>query len=234
MSAALAMPRRRVAVADDSPEYRAQKSNLVELAGFDAVPLMGRYANVDDLICAIGDSGASALICDHKLSEGNYAGFQGVEAVAYLYGSMIPAILVTDYVDSDLKYSIRKHRKRVPVLIRGSEMRPRIIQAGIEAWEKEVIHKEIPVARRPRRAFVVIDEVANPVNGETYTVFIPRWREHEAVSLPKDSIPADIRPALKKGSILIASVNTEAEKIDDLYFDNFELTPDEDLENEPA
>jgi hypothetical protein len=234
MSAAVAMPRRRVAVADDNPEYRAQKSQLIELAGFQAVPLPGQYADVNAFLHALGNSGASALVCDHKLSEGNYAGFQGVEAVAHLYGSVTPALLVTDYVDSDLKYSIRKYRKRVPVLIRGSEMRPKVIRAGIEAWEKEVIHKEIPVARRPRRTFVVIDEIASPGNGSMYTVFIPRWREHEAVSLPVDSIADDVRLGLKKGSILIASVNTEAERIDDLYFENFETTPDEDLDNEPA
>jgi CheY-like chemotaxis protein len=234
MSLAVATPRRRVAVADDNPEYRAQKSHLVELAGFHAVQMTGHFPSVADLIVALGKSGASALVCDHKLSEGNYAGFQGVEAVAHLYGSATPALLVTDYVDSDLKHSIRKHRRRVPVLIRGSEMRPRIIQSGIEAWEKEVIYKEIPVTRRPRRTFVVLDEIANAANGEMYTVFIPRWREHEAVSLPLDSIPIAVRPGLKKGSILLASVNTEAERIDDLYFENFETTPDEDLENEPA
>lgn len=234
MSAEIAMPRRRVAVADDNPDYRRHKSNLVALAGFDPVQLPGQYRVVDDLIRDLKSTGASALLCDHKLSEGNYAGFQGVEVVAKLYGSETPAILVTDYVDSVLKYSIRKHRKFVPVLIRGSDLLPSVIQEGIGAWEREVISHELPVERRPRRTFVVIDEVANQANGLVYTVLIPRWREHEAVSLPQDSIPSDIRPELKKGSILIANVNTEADRIDDLYFDNFELTPDEDLTHEPA
>jgi hypothetical protein len=66
------------------------------------------------------------------------------------------------------------------------------------------------------------------------TVFVPRWREHEAVSLPEDMVPTDIRASLKKGSVLTASVNTEADRIEDLFFEDFELTPDEDLESEPA
>src|SRR4051812_32806469 len=100
MPATLAAPRRRVAVADDNPAYRKQKSQLVEMAGFEAVPLTEQYSRMDDLLLAIANENASGLVCDHKLSEGNYAGFEGVEAVAALYGTTTPALLVTDYVDS--------------------------------------------------------------------------------------------------------------------------------------
>jgi hypothetical protein len=34
--------------------------------------------------------------------------------------------------------------------------------------------------------------------------------------------------------VLTALVNTEAERIEDLYFEDFRLTPEEDLKNEPA
>lgn len=231
MSATLERPaRRKVAVADDNPNYRAQKSRIVEVAGFEPVQLGGPYSSVHDLLAELYKQHATALVCDHKLSEGSYAGFEGVEAVAELYGSTIPAILVTDYGDSDeLRISIRRRRDRVPALIRGSEFDPENIVASIENWEQEVIRKEVPVWRRPRRAFVTIDEVANASNRWMHTVFVPRWREHEAISLPRDSIPAEMLQGLKKGSKLIASVNTEAERIDDLYFKDFERVPDEDL-----
>jgi hypothetical protein len=64
------------------------------------------------------------------------------------------------------------------------------------------------------------------------TVFIPRWREHEAVSISEDVIPPGLRKELKKETVLIASVNTEAERIEDLFFENFELVPPEDLTDE--
>jgi len=232
MPLATAKPKRRVAVADDISDNLAHKSDIVKLAGYDPVPLRGRYQTVQDLLAAVSREGVSGLVCDHKLNEGNYAGFEGVEVVAALYDSKTPAILVTDYMDGDLRVSIRKHRKRVPVLIKGSDLRPRTLTDGIEAWEKEVILHEIPLERRPRRAFLRIDEVAGGPNGPMVTVFVPRWREHEAVTLPQDMIPHELHSHLKKGALLIASVNTEAARIEDLFFDDFEAVPVEDLTDE--
>jgi hypothetical protein len=234
MPATLEQPRRRVAVADDNPTYREQRSHLVDLAGFEPVPLNDRYDQVQDLIDAIQKAGATGLVCDHKLTEGNYAGFEGVEAVAALYSLSIPGILVTDYGNTDLRQSIQRHRKLVPVLIRGTDLRPPKIAEGIAAWEQEVIGHDVPVSRRPRRAVVIVDDITPGASGRMLTVFVPRWREHEAVSLPEDMVPTDIRASLKKGSVLTASVNTEADRIEDLFFEDFELTPDEDLESEPA
>jgi hypothetical protein len=81
---------------------------------------------------------------------------------------------------------------------------------------------------------MTIDELASANNGWMHTVFVPRWRPHEAISLPSDSIPADLLPGLKSGSKLIASVNTEAERIDDLYFKDIEAVTDEDLTDATA
>jgi CheY-like chemotaxis protein len=228
MSVALERPRRRVAVADDNPRNRAQKSRILYIAGFDVIPLEDHYPHVGDLVEAVRRANATALICDHKLTEGRYAGFDGAEAVAELYGSTIPGILVTDYGDSELRH-IRKHRSKVPVVIRGSDFVELNIISGINTWEDEVLRHRIPVGRRPRRTLVTIDEIADQRNGGMYTVFVPRWREHEAVLLPGDAIPSEIASGLKKGSKLIASVNTEAGNIDDLYFKDFELVPEEDL-----
>jgi hypothetical protein len=232
MPVAVAKPKRRVAVVDDTPDNMAHKSDVVRLAGYDPVPLRGQYQSVQDLLAEVGRVKVTGLLCDHKLSEGNYAGFQGVEAVAALYGSKTPAILVTDYMDGDLRVSIRKYRKKVPVLIKGSDLRPRALIDGIEAWEKEVMRNEIPVERRARRAFVRIDGVKDGPNGRIVTVFVPRWREHEAVTLPQDVFPQGLHADLKKGALLIASVNTEAPRIEDLFFEDFEVVPPEDLSDE--
>jgi CheY-like chemotaxis protein len=234
MPMTLEKPRRRVAVADDIPDNLSHKSQMVELAGFEAVPLSGHFQQVKDLLGAVERAKASALVCDHKLTEGNYAGFEGVEAVAKLYGTTTPGILVTDYGDSELRQSIRKHKRRVPVLIKGTEFSPRLIVAGIDVWEQEVIQNDPPVERRPRRTAVMIDAVERGLKCRMLTVFVPRWREHEAIALSEEIIPEHLRPELNKGRVLLANVNTEAERIEDLYFDDFEMTPDEDLTREPA
>jgi hypothetical protein len=228
-----APPRRRVAVADDSPTYRRQKCQLVQLAGFEAVPLQATYHTVPEMISEIRRLNATALVCDHKLSEGNYAGFQGAEAVAAMYGTDIAALLVTDYLDSDLP-SITRYRSKVPVLIRGNEMRPALIVRGVSAWEEEVVRHEIPPQRRPRRAVVMVDDVTTGQQCKMLTVFVPRWRERDALRVSDDLLPETIRAQVRSGLVLTASINTEAERREDLFFEDFELTPDEDLEHEPA
>jgi hypothetical protein len=141
--------------------------------------------------------------------------------------------LVTDYTAPDIN-SIRVYRRRIPVLVPGSELRPERIAQGFQQIDQEVIEKQVPLARRPRRALVEIHELVEGPRGRLLTAFVPRWREHEAIVIPEELIPADIRANLKKGTILLASINTEAERSEDLFFEDFELTPDEDLDHEPA
>lgn len=233
MPAKKTAPRRRVAVADDNLSYRKQKSQLIAIAGFDAVPLEGRYPTIQDMIAEIREKKATALLCNHKLTEGNYAGFQGVEAVASLYGTAIPGILVSDYVDTDLA-SITKYRRKVPVLIRGTDLKAGGIVNAISAWEQEVYDHNVPLQRRPRRAVVMVDEVSSGVRGRTLTIFVPQWREHEAIAISEELIPEQFRGSLKRGTVLTANINTDADHREDLYFEGFQLTPDEDLNHEPA
>jgi hypothetical protein len=148
-----------------------------------------------------------------------------------LYGGKLPALLVTDYGEREL-LSIRRYRRRVPVLIRGGKLDPDAIAGGIEAWEQEVINANLPLGRRPRSTIVIIDEVDDGPKGKVLTVFVPRWNQHESVCLPEEMFPKDIRPELKKGRMLTATVNTDAESIEDLYFEDFKLTPDEELKHE--
>src|SRR5262249_7743526 len=103
MPTTLPQTRRRIAIADDKPDYLTQKSQVVRMAGYEPVPLGGKYHAVGELLAELQTVKAEGLVCDHKLSEGNYALFQGAEVVAALYGSATPALLVTDYVESDLQ-----------------------------------------------------------------------------------------------------------------------------------
>ena len=82
---------------------------------------------------------------------------------------------------------------------------------------------------RLRRAVVMIDDVVPGVKWRTLIVFVPRWREHKPIFISEELIPKGMRKDLKKGTILTATINTEAERSEDLCFTNFRLTPDEDL-----
>ena len=226
--------RRRLAIVDDNANHRNMLGLKAKLAGFEPVPLQQTYPIVDDLLSGIRKARVYGALCDHRLREGNYAGFDGAAAVAALYDDQKPAILVTDYGKVDIDTSIRTFRRRIPVLIPTSEALPDRIIQGLEACEREVVLHEIPISRRPRRALVMIDEVVQSPNGGQVIAFVPQWRANEAVSFPELIIPDALRAELKKDRILIAWVNTDAELNEDLFFENFELPPDETLPHEPA
>ena len=233
MSATVTPQKQKIAIADDNLSYLVQKSQIVQMAGFEPLQLRGQYHAIQDLLDEVRNGKAEALVCDHKLSEGNYANFDGVEVVAALYNSHTPALLVTDYVDSDLD-SIRRYRRKVPVLIRGGSFTQSAIKKGLKDWQEEVINHNIPLHRRARRAVIMIDDIIEGPKGRTLTIFVPRWREHEAISISEDIIPQNLRKDLKKGNVLTASINTDTELREDLFFEDFRLVPDEDEKHETA
>jgi hypothetical protein len=97
-----------------------------------------------------------------------------------------------------------------------------------EDWEK------IPLALRPRRALVLIGDVTEGPDGRQVTAYVTQWNPHEAVHFPESLVPEAIRPYLKKDTFLLASVNIDAEKAEDLYFKDFELLPGRDSADESA
>jgi hypothetical protein len=226
-AATLPKKRRRLAIVDDDRNHRTMLGLKVKLAGFVPVPLEQAYPSVADLLENIRRKRVFGALCDHRLREGNYAGFDGAEAVAALYDRRKPAILVTDYGRVDADGSIRAFRRRIPVLLPTSEALPDCIAQGLEACEREVIKHEIPIHRRPRRALVMIDEVVGNSSARQVIAFVPQWEPNEAVRFPESIVPVRLRSELKKGRFLIALVNTDAELNEDLFFENFELPPDE-------
>jgi len=80
----------------------------------------------------------------------------------------------------------------------------------------------------------MVDEVVQSPSGPQVIAFVPQWHTNEAVSFPESIVPIRLRAELKKDRFLIARVNTDAELNEDLFFENFELPPDESLPHEPA
>jgi hypothetical protein len=55
-----------------------------------------------------------------------------------------------------------------------------------------------------------------------------QWDSKQEVGFPLDLVPKKLQAAVKPGKLLIAEVNIEAERQEDLFFDKFEL-PDADV-----
>lgn len=85
---------------------------------------------------------------------------------------------------------------------------------------------------RPVRAIVIVDEISGTVGNRIYTVYVPRWNEDKTIKLTENIFPEQIREKIQKGSFLTASINADTDRLEDLVFEDFELTPEEDLTNE--
>ncbi len=56
---------------------------------------------------------------------------------------------------------------------------------------------------------------------------MPQWDPDVPITFPESAVPESIRRHLRKDAVLLASVNTDAERREDLYFKDFELPPTE-------
>jgi hypothetical protein len=85
-----------------------------------------------------------------------------------------------------------------------------------------------------RRAIVLIEQVLDSGSGREIVVSIPQWNSRELVHFPETDFPPELRPHLIANRALIARVNIDVESPEELRMTDIELTPDEDLESEPA
>src|SRR5260370_31283305 len=104
-----------IAIVDDEEISRLTWSETVKTAGFEPVILSSRCNLIRKLVREIKQNADGAL-CDQRLTEGNYATFDGATAVAKLYDEGIPCILATDYGQLDVDLDIRQHRRKIPSL----------------------------------------------------------------------------------------------------------------------
>jgi hypothetical protein len=167
-----------------------------------------------------------AVICDHRLRVRDYAPFNGAEAVACLFDLRIPAVLISRYTRIDVDKDIRPYRNKIPVLLSKDEVDSDSLVVALGRCKSE-LEGAIPIWRRPRRTLVRIDEV----NQDLVVAFVPGWNPNEAVRFPRALIPNPLQSTLRPDDRFFASVNTDAEKADDLFFENFEAAPAVDSED---
>jgi hypothetical protein len=170
---------------------------------------------------------AQGVLCDHRLTNYALTNFFGSTLVAALYDLKFPSILMSQFTTIDTSLSIRKHRRKIPVLLSRDEANGATIKKGIEDCILE-LGGTIPITRIPHRTLLNITHITNESNEQVIDVIVPSWNPHKAVRLPAALIPQTLHSALVVDRWLFADVNTGAEKSEDIYFENFELTPEPD------
>ena len=185
----LAATRSRLAIVNDVKAHRERLGLLAQLAGYQHVLLTGKYRKVQDLVAEVDQIGVDGILCDLRLSDGNYASFNGAEAVAALYDAHKASVLITDYSNPDVNTTIRLHRRKIPVLLNTEDVGRDVLRRALEASRGEIVDGKLPLARRPRRALVMIDEVGKAPYGRMVTAFVPQWKENEAIVFPEQLVP---------------------------------------------
>jgi hypothetical protein len=153
--------------------------------------------------------------------------FPGAQAVAMLYQRGLPAILVTQYADIDADVTIRRWRPWIPVVLsrhEAAEDSSRILE-GIRFAHREILGHRAPERRKQRSLLQIVDSDHEGGEG-VLDVLVLAWRPLTAVRLPLSAVPHELSKDCKPGGYLIASVNTEAQHSEDLFFDDFEPAPD--------
>ncbi|MEP0884661.1 hypothetical protein NDI49_24230 [Trichocoleus sp. ST-U3] len=228
MTALQTLSAKKIAIVDDDQGLAEATGWEVEEAGYQPFFLVdGCFTDVNKLASIIVENTQGA-VCDHRLSNSGLANFYGSELVAALYERKLPSLLITQYTEMDTSLSIRRWRRKIPVLLSRDEADASSIVRGIEDCRLELFG-DIPTTRRPHRTIVRITNIDEESNERVVDAFVPGWNPHKAVRFPASLIPEEIQDdVLKPGVRLFAHVNIGADKSDDLYFDKFELAPEPD------
>lgn len=230
------MQNQTIAIVDDDEDARETLAEMLEMRGFNIFKIETPFDKVEDLVRYIQEN-SQATICDHRLGSG-LASFTGSELMPSLYASKFPSILMTQYVETDVNVSIRKYRDKIPVVLGRDELVDPdvvydIITKGFETCSQE-FKGIMSSTRRPHRTLIHFIDITNDSGEDVAEVFVPGWKRHHAVRFPVSQIPDDLLARVKiqlednQDSWLIARVNTEAEKSEDLYFTLFESAPELD------
>ncbi|MBI5384997.1 MAG: hypothetical protein HZA90_09965 [Verrucomicrobia bacterium] len=219
-----------ILIVDDDAQSRSNYTLLARSAGYRAEPVLGPLRSIGQLLAVAKKCGARYALCDHRLSEGHYASFQGAEAVAGCNKARMPAaVLTTGYQQTYADTSIRKWRRWIPSLIPSTKITPQLLRDACERCRKEVLEAIVPMERRGCRAVLTVKELI-PRGSETVVrVRITQWSTTELAGFPLSMVPVSLQEKIAVGAFLFASVNTGASSADDLFFENFELPHPDDI-----
>lgn len=228
--ASTTLSNRRIAIFEDNPLNRERLSDMVTRCGATALPVAGPTPKLSGLQAFLKTQRANMVVCDHHLSQKkDYAPFLGAEAVAQCYRLGIAAILVTAFESTDAESSLRRFRRHIPALVRSPDNFDRQhVEAALLQAEKEVQGNSPARERVPHRSIMTVQRIEQRGDSKVVKVMMSQWDSKQEVGFPLDLVPKKFQASVKPGKLLIAEVNIEAERQEDLFFDKFEL-PDADV-----
>lgn len=201
-----------IAVIDDQPTARESMSDIVKDANLNPFLVENRLESVNEIIKLYPDH-AQGLILDYNLGVSNYAPFNGALAVSELYQKRIPALLVTNYSESEVDH-FRVYRKNIPVIYNSGDFNPENIEEGIKIFIDE-INDRYSLKRKPYRTlFRVVD--LDPTK-EFAFVIIPSWDPLKNVRVPYE-VFGELKFKLETDQRYFAEINIGAKSHDELYF----------------
>ena len=228
----------RVAVIDDINRYALTAAGIAQEAGL--VPSIiseehGPFDRAVQLIELVKALNCDAVICDHRLSHVRFAAFSGAEFVSELYGERIPGVLLSTFSAIDSDTSIRLHRARIPSLIGRADLDPDHLLEGLNRCEDELGGFTAP-ERRARRTLVRVVDVTTEGGQPVVDAILHAWNPDEAIRFPlrviEDPGIAETLTIPFNGDLrLFAEVNVGCQSESELFFQEFELAPDPDVED---
>ncbi len=219
----------KAAVIDDNKMNRERWGDLLLSIGYDPI-IYNSITSLSFLENDLIEKKISYAMCDHRLNEANYAKFLGAKAVASLYDKKVSTLLITGWQNNDADTTIRYYRKKIPILLAPKEVNPVNIKNGFETVYKEVVENIIPPERQTCRTIMTVTDIIKKGNLEIVKVVMLQWNSNKEVGFPLKMLPVNLNGIVRSGLMILADVNIDAEKSEDLFFENFSLPNDEILE----
>lgn len=213
-----------IAVIDDDRGQAEVVEDIVLDAGLSAVVLSHRFMSVQRLVEEVRDV-AGAAICDHRLAPNGMADFTGAEAVSHLFAAGFPAVLLTQFAETDSDVTIRRWRDRVPVVLSREEASPESLVEGILYCQGE-LDGRVAVERIAQPSILEIVGTTEEMGEAVLDVIVHNWRPGHAVRLPLTMVgDVALQQAVLRDGWMLADVNIDADRADDLYFRGFARAP---------
>ncbi len=214
-----------VAIVDDDLDLAERMATDVEDAGYDAKIIALKTAqSLESMVGEIISAGIGAAICDHRLQHRAKVSFDGARLVASLYDKKIPGVLVTRFYDQDFDVSIRRERRRIPVLLHRDTADPDQISRAVSAAASEIT-TGVPPWRMPYRTVVRVEDVRTE-DVRVVDAIIIGWNPDNIVRFPLDILPRDVHSRVVTGFRFFAEVNIGATRTEDIFLINPEV-PDQ-------
>jgi hypothetical protein len=219
-----------VAIIDDNARQRERLADFVKSRSFEPLVFEQQLGSIEMTVMEARERGASYAVCDHRLFEGNYARFFGAQAVAAFYDARVAPVLVTGWENDDVETSIRLYRQKIPSLLHSKDASPQRLELELEKSGREVIEGVVAVEREPCPAILSVTDILRRGGEAVVRAIVSQWHPTEEVGFPLAMVPQGLREAAQPGRFLYADVNVDATSAEDLFFVNFSLPNEKDVE----